>query len=240
MENQMTFKRYEMKFLLNPVQKEKILACMNGHMQLDRYGRSTIRNIYFDTDNYELIRHSMEKPVYKEKMRIRSYKKINENEKVFVELKKKYDQVVYKRRILCVEQDVKNYLYHGKSIQDTSQIGKEIQYFWEYYKNLCPKVFLSYDREAYYSLDNSDFRVTFDENILYRTNDLSLESDVYGTYILENGMTLMEIKTAGGIPLWLSTVLSKNHIYKTSYSKYGAAYIQMKTIKEAKGGRKYA
>ena len=153
---------------------------------------------------------------------------------VFVELKKKYKHVVYKRRLVCPEAEVMKCLCNGNPLPDHSQIGNEIRYFWEYYKTLHPTVFLSYEREAYYALDGSDFRVTFDENILYREDDLSLGSDIYGTSILEQGQTLMEIKTSGGIPLWMSEALTRNHLYKISFSKYGTAYQQMK------GGIQYA
>lgn len=237
MANQKTFQRYELKFMLNQEQKEQILQCMEGYMKLDEYGRTMIRNLYFDTDTYRLIRHSLEKPVYKEKLRVRSYQQAKEDTPVFVELKKKYQHVVYKRRLVCSQAEVMKCFGMGKPILDDTQIGKEIQYFWEYYETLHPVVFLSYEREAYYTLEKSDFRVTFDNHILYRTNDLSLESEVYGNPILENGQTLMEIKTSGGIPLWMSEVLSKNHIYKTSFSKYGTAYLQMQNKeKELQGG----
>ena len=117
----------------------------------------------------------------------------------------------------------------GEPLPVHSQIGNEIQYFRDYYENLHPSVFLSYEREAYYSLDGSDFRVTFDENILYRRNDFSLGSEIYGFSLLGNDQTLMEIKTSGGIPLWMSEVLTKQHLYKTSFSKYGSAYQRILT-----------
>ena len=105
-----------------------------------------------------------------------------------------------------------------------SQIANEIDYFLDYYKTLHPAVFLSYEREAFFASDGSDFRVTFDDNILCRQEDLSLESEVYGTPILPEGKVLMEIKCSGGIPLWMIHVLSEEKIYKTSFSKYGTAY----------------
>ena len=117
----------------------------------------------------------------------------------------------------------------GEPLPVNSQIGNEIQYFRDYYENLHPSVFLSYEREAYYSLDGSDFLVTFYENILYRRNDFSLVSDIYGLSLLGNDHTLMEIKTSGGIPLWMSEVLTKQHLYKTSFSKYGSAYQRILT-----------
>lgn len=232
---QTIFKRYELKYMLNQQQKENIVKSMEAYMKLDRYGRTTIRNIYFDTDTYRLVRRSLEKPAYKEKLRVRSYYPANGEIPVFVELKKKYDKVVYKRRLVCPEAQVMNCFCNGNPLPDDSQIGNEIRYFWKYYETLHPVVFLSYEREAYYALDESDFRVTFDENILYRENDLSLGSDIYGTPILEDGKTLMEIKTSGGIPLWMCEILTQNHIYKTSFSKYGTAYGQMLKTEKQKG-----
>ena len=145
---------------------------MKPHMKLDDYGRTVIRNIYFDAENFRLIRRSLEKPVYKEKLRIRSYKPVQITDPVFVEIKKKYKSVVYKRRLLLPEKTVMESFRTGEPLPVCSQIGDEIQYFREYYKNLQPSVFLSYEREAFHSLDGSDFRVTFDENILYRRNDI--------------------------------------------------------------------
>ena len=237
---QMTFKRYELKYLMDSQQKANILQSMKEYMKLDKYGRTTIRNVYFDTDTYRLIRRSLEGPAYKEKLRVRSYCPANEDTPVFVELKKKYQNVVYKRRLVCPEAEVIKYFGSGKPLPDHSQIGNEIRYFWKYYKTLHPTVFLSYEREAYYSLDGSDFRVTFDENILYREENLSLESAVYGTPILEKGQTLMEIKTSGGIPLWMSEALTRNHLYKTSFSKYGTAYRQIQETEKIRGGIQYA
>ncbi|MCI6004886.1 MAG: polyphosphate polymerase domain-containing protein [Blautia sp.] len=237
---QMTFKRYELKYKMNWQQKENILQSMNAYMKPDQYGRTTIRNIYYDTDTYRLIRRSLENPAYKEKLRVRSYCPANGDTPVFVELKKKYQHVVYKRRLVCPQAEVLKYFGSGNPLPDHSQIGNEIRYFWQYYKTLHPAVFLSYEREAYYALDGSDLRVTFDENILYREKDLNLGSAVYGTPILEEGQTLMEIKTSGGIPLWMSRALTGNHLYKTSFSKYGTAYQQMQAAEKIQGGIRYA
>lgn len=224
---QAVFKRYELKYLLTAEQKAAVLAAMEPYMTLDRYGRCTIRNIYYDTDNYRLIRRSIEKPVYKEKLRVRSYKKARADSAVFVELKKKYKSVVYKRRISMPEQEAMTWLSGGEHCADHGQIADEIDYFMEYYQTLHPAVFLSYEREAYFANDGGDFRVTFDENILARREELHLDGEIWGTALLPEGMTLMEIKCAGGIPLWMSDVLTREHIYKTSFSKYGTAYETM-------------
>lgn len=218
------FKRYELKYLLTPEQKEIILEAMSPYMQLDQYGRTTIRNIYFDTDNYRLIRRSIEKPAYKEKLRIRSYSRANAESTVFVELKKKYEKVVYKRRLPLPERDAMSWVCRESACPVDTQISREIDYFADFYGNPKPKVFLSYEREAYREKAGGDFRVTFDDNILCRQEDLSLCSSVYGIPILPEGRLLMELKCSGGIPLWMVRVLSRERIYVTSFSKYGTAY----------------
>ncbi len=221
---QTCFKRYEIKYMLNKEQKEKVMLAMKEHMTLDKYGRATIRNLYFDTDNYRLIRHSIEKPAYKEKLRVRCYELADENSTVFVELKKKYKKIVYKRRVTLKEKEAMDWLCNSSDCKKSTQISKEVDYFLEYYETLHPVVFLSYEREAFYSNDGSDFRVTFDENILCREDSLSLREDAYGERILEDGKCIMELKCSGGMPLWMVKVLSEEHIYKTSFSKYGTAF----------------
>ncbi len=221
---QTIFKRYELKYMLTLDQKERVLAAMAPYMKLDKYGRTTIRNLYFDTDTYLLIRRSIEKPIYKEKLRIRSYSKADADSTVFVELKKKYKHVVYKRRISLPNNEAMEWLLGENHTNKHTQISSEIDYFCDYYGDLHPTVFLSYEREAFYSNDGSDFRVTFDDTVLCRQEDLSLESEVYGSTILPKGKVLMEIKCSGGIPLWMTEVLSREKIYKTPFSKYGTAY----------------
>lgn len=224
MADQAVFKRYELKYLVTSAQKAKIIESMKPYMELDQYGRTIIRNIYYDTENYRLIRNSIEKPIYKEKLRVRSYTKADSQSKVFVELKKKYKHVVYKRRCSLTQEEAEQWLAGKRKCKNQNQITKEIDYFVTYYKTLRPAVFLSYEREAYYCKNGTDFRVTFDENVLFRQEQMSLMEDVWGTSLLPEGNVIMEIKCSGGIPMWMSSVLSEEKIYKTSFSKYGTAY----------------
>ena len=264
---QAVFKRYEMKYMMTRRQKKAVLEAMLPYMKLDEFGHTTIRNVYFDTDNYILVRHSIEKPVYKEKLRIRSYKHAGAQDKVFIELKKKYDDVVYKRRESLSQLETLEWLVSGTPFPKATQIGNEIDYFFRLYQTLKPKVFLSYEREAFYAhvrpgeicqpgltdarrasseslagsnahvrpgeicqpglTGSSDFRVTFDENILARQEELSLSKEVWGEPLIDEDKVLMEIKTSGGIPLWMTHVLAREKIYKTSFSKYGTAYEKM-------------
>lgn len=227
-----TFKRYELKYFLNYEQKEKLMELFNTHMIADQYGKSSIFNIYYDTSEFLLIRRSIEKPVYKEKLRVRSYGQARQDSKVFLELKKKYKSIVYKRRIELKEDDAEHYFENSYELNH-SQISNEIDYFKSFYKDIAPRVFLAYDREAFFGKDDEDFRVTFDDNIVWRDNDLSLCSRKYGNEILPKGVVLAEIKVSGGMPLWLADFLCENKIYKTSFSKYGTAYKQIiKNTKE--------
>ena len=221
---QTVFKRYELKYMLTAEQKKKVLSAMENHMSPDQYGRVTIRNVYFDTDNYRLIRRSIEKPAYKEKLRIRSYCHADPDSDVFVELKKKYKNVVYKRRLSMPEEAAMRWVCGEHLHCMHNQISEEVDYFISYYQNLQPAAFISYEREAFCAKDKSDFRVTFDDNILARQKDMSLESEIYGVPLLPEGKTLMEIKCSGGIPMWMSKTLSEEHVYKMSFSKYGTAY----------------
>ncbi len=224
---QSVFKRYELKYLLTIEQQKTILEAMSPYMDLDKYGKTTIRNIYFDTDHYRLIRRSIEKPAYKEKLRIRSYSQATSDSTVFVELKKKYQKLVYKRRVPLCESDAMAWVSREKKCPFDTQISREIDYFIDFYGKLRPMVFLSYERAAYYNKSGGDFRVTFDNTIRYRQTDISLCASVYGESILPEGMVLMELKCSGGIPLWMTEVLSRERIYKTSFSKYGTAYSTM-------------
>lgn len=231
MDVQTIFQRYEIKYFLTTKQLQHLKECMQPYMEADAYGKSTILNLYFDTPNDLLIRHSLEKPVYKEKLRLRSYHIPDGSTPVFLEIKKKYDSVVYKRRESASYDKMLGYLEQGTSFSD-SQIMHEIDYFMHYYKNLTPHVFLSYDREAFYQKGNSDFRITFDKNILWRTKDLSLTKGAYGNSLLPENTVLMEIKTAGGIPLWFSHYLNEEHLQKCSFSKYGTVYRNLQEQKE--------
>ena len=241
MSAQMTFKRYELKYMLTREQRDALLEAMRGHMAIDRFGHSTICNLYFDTDNYRLVRRSIEKPLYKEKLRVRSYGKASEDSPVFVELKKKFESVVYKRRLALPHRAAMDALEDGAPLPADGQIAREIEAFRAFYgPTLRPAMFLSYEREAYYPTDGADFRLTLDENILWRTDHLDLSASVWGSPVIGGGQVLMELKTPGNIPLWMVRFLSEHKIRRVSFSKYGTAYQQMIADEAIKGGRLYA
>ena len=154
------FRRVESKYLVKDKEYKQILEKSKKYLEKDKYFKSEILNIYFDTDNYELIRSSLDKPIYKEKVRIRSYKVPNENDEIFLEIKKKYDGVVSKRRLSLSLKEFNDYYYNHKKIKN-SQIMEELDYCFKKY-DLKPKVFLSYDRESYKCKNDDNFRITFD------------------------------------------------------------------------------
>ena len=221
---QSVFKRYEIKFLLDPAQYEAVLAAMEPYMAQDRYGRTQICNVYYDTDSYRMIRRSLEKPVYKEKLRLRSYGPVADGSPIFGELKKKYKGIVYKRRLTVPEQIAKHWLSGGAAPADT-QIAKEITYVRDFYQNLHPRMYVSYSRVAYYGR-TEDLRITFDTDICCRQTELTLSAPPGGEAVLDPCLVLMEVKTPGAIPLWLTRVLTQYKIKKVSFSKYGTAYLK--------------
>ena len=221
------FRRRELKFLVDQQQRQSLELLLQEKMVPDKHGRNTICNLYYDTPDYRLIRRSLEKPVYKEKLRLRSYGVVTEDTDVFLEMKKKYKGVVYKRRVGVSEEEAKAFMERLAGLPKDNQIAREMIYFRDFYESLAPRVYLCYEREAWYDPVDSGFRMTLDRNICYRTTDLSLALPCGGKKILPDHMSLLEVKASGGIPMWLTEHLSRNHIHKQSFSKYGRAYMEL-------------
>ncbi|NJP39721.1 polyphosphate polymerase domain-containing protein [Oscillospiraceae bacterium HV4-5-C5C] len=217
------FERHELKYLLNREQYACLLQRLQSRLLPDAFGRSTICNIYYDTPDFRLARHSQEKPIYKEKLRLRSYGPAQLYKPVYLELKKKYRDVVYKRRIELPLSAAVQGMQGSLPLPDT-QIGREISYFRDFYTDLRPAVYLSYEREAYFAQTDPNLRLTFDQTILWRTQGLQLNLPPSGRPLLEPGQALLEIKTPAALPLWLVRLLTELKINKTSFSKYGRAY----------------
>jgi hypothetical protein len=219
---QLTFKRYEYKYLLTAEQRRRLEMRMRDYMVADEWGASTVCNVYYDTDSHLLVRRSAEHPNYKEKVRVRSYGVRSEGAPVFVELKKKYDGVVYKRRSTMDADRARAMLAGNGDPQD--QIEHELDFTCRRYGGLVPSFYIAYDREAYYAQDDHDFRMTFDQRIRSRTYDMNLTSSDEGELLLPDGLTLLEVKAAGAIPLWLVDFFCEEKIYKVTFSKVGKAY----------------
>lgn len=231
----LTFERSEKKYLLTDEQYRALREVLDGYMEADAYGEYTVCNLYFDTEHNDLIRRSIEKPRYKEKMRLRSYGVVGDDDKVFLEIKKKYKGVVFKRRIVLPYGEAKAYVYEGVVPSKTGQIFREIDYFIHFYQ--CkPKVFLSYDRLALSGTgEDKGLRITFDRNIRSRTERLDLAIPPDGEALLEEGLWLMEVKAPGSMPLWLTDAFTRLKIYPTSFSKYGRVYAKNQLQQREKG-----
>ena len=232
------FNRREVKYMLNDDDKAALLSIIGNYMDSDPFNKDgktySICNLYLDTSSDELIRKSLEKPLFKEKIRLRSYGQVSLKDKVFLESKKKFNGVVNKRRTNFILQDVYKYFddgtipqnpfqENGKPLKMNRQVMKEIDYIMHFYE-LKPKVFISYDRWAFFEKNNSDFRLTIDTNIQTRRSDLRLDSPTYGEQLLQEGQWLMEAKAFKAFPLWFVRFLSERKLFKTSFSKYGTEY----------------
>ena len=221
------FKRAEIKYLLSAGQYERLMPYLERIAGIDAYGLSKINNIYFDTPDFRLIRASLDKPLYKEKLRLRTYGDTTGETNSFIEIKKKYDGIVYKRRISGRYADTYACLTDRTRAVEDSQVGREIRSFLQTYENLRPAMRIHYDRIAMAGLQDPDFRVTFDTNIRWDTGVLDLSAADTGKPILAPGQILMEIKVANAIPLELSGKLSEWNIFPVSFSKYGRGYTDM-------------
>ena len=221
-DTKLTFKRYEKKYLLSHSVYLTLRAALDDYIEPDQYFRSTVCSIYYDTEDYALIRHSIEGPVYKEKLRLRSYNVPTADGTVFIELKKKYKGIVYKRRIACTAREATAYL-SGEGAPADSQVRREIDWFLKQ-NPVTPRAFIACDRSAYVSKENPELRITFDENLRWRDHDLDITAGDFGEALTAPGDVLMEIKIPGAAPVWLSRLLSELGIFPTSFSKYGNCY----------------
>lgn len=218
-----SFERYEKKYLMTHEQAEHLQLELDRHMRPDEYGKYSLCNIYYDTEDWRLIRASIERPVYKEKLRVRSYGVPGADSNVFAEIKKKYDGIVYKRRVTLRANETEAFLAL-RSEPELGQIGREIVSFQRYYSSV-PRVFIGYSRTALAGIEDSELRITFDTDIRWRTTELELCAGDHGTPLDIPGGVLMEIKAPGVYPLWLARLLSESRIFPTSFSKYGYCYI---------------
>lgn len=223
---QCVFKRVEQKYLLDEAQYRALRKALSGSMAQDQYGRHTICNLYFDTEDYRLIRTSLEKPVYKEKLRLRTYGVPTQDSTCFVEIKKKFRGVVYKRRVELSLAETRAWLRDEWMPEGYGQIHREIDWFMKYYQP-TPKMFLAYDRVALFGLEDGQLRVTFDKDIRWRPHDLDLTHGDAGRMLLPRDQHLMEVKIPGAMPLWMAELFDGLNIRPTSFSKYGSAYRQM-------------
>ena len=218
------FKRCEEKYLMTKEQHAAIQNTFFLHMEPDEYGEYLVQNLYYDTENWDIIRASLEKLVYKEKLRLRCYGTLEQSSGLYLELKKKYKGVVYKRRIpipmdgFCVE-NVRDIV-----ADNPSQIARELDFYLKT-NAVSEKIYISYKRSAYAGVEDKNLRVTFDTDVRYRLDLLDYSQPENGYAILPRDGVLMEIKTLGAMPMWMVRSLCENRIFPTSFSKYGMCYI---------------
>lgn len=219
-----SFLRSEKKYLLDKHQYQELRKELENYVKADKFPSSKVYSIYYDNDDYCLITKSIEKPMFKEKLRIRSYGQLNDDDTVYVELKKKFDGVVYKKRTTAKYGDaIKN--IKDCDFKDVST-GNEIKHLISYYGDLKPKVFIGSNRFYFIGKQDNNLRITFDEDITYRIKDVYLNESNYDKKL--NDKCLMEIKVLGTIPLWLSRILDRLHIYSSSFSKVGNVFLKEK------------
>ena len=217
------FQRIEQKYILTPAQHEALCRILRQRMRADPYGEQTIASVYYDTPGFTLIRQSLEKPVYKEKLRIRSYGRAQDKDSVFVELKKKYKGVVYKRRAVMPLEAAERFLNGGVAPDAMNQVQREIDSFRLRYRPV-PAAMVICERTAFEGPDGSGLRLTLDRRIRCRDDRLDLRRRLDGTQLLPPAHVLMELKALRAMPLWMARALSELRVYPVSFSKYGTYY----------------
>lgn len=225
-ETKLTFKRYEKKYLLSAERYARLMERLLPYLEPDEYHQSRICSLYYDRDDFRLIRHSIDGPVYKEKLRVRSYnREPGVDGPVFVELKKKYKGIVYKRRVAMRGSEAEAWLSGKAPAPEDSQMIREIEWFMRENRP-SPKVMITCDRLSWRAKDDPELRITFDEHIRWREDRLHMDAGSEGELLLPGGQVLMEIKIPEAAPLWLAHLLSELELFPTSFSKYGTCYKQ--------------
>ena len=204
------------------------------YMELDPYclngNEYRIYSIYYDTVNHDVIRQNSSKPVYKEKMRLRSYyDRKDPEDKIWMEIKKKSEKVGNKRRIKLKIKEVEPFVNEGILPQTkdylSAQVAKELQYYFKMNK-VAPALYVQYDRLALFGKEDKSFRMTFDRNVRTRRSNFQFgESDI-DEPLLPDNTYIMEIKILGAMPLWLTALLSEHQLFSHGFSKYGVKYKQ--------------
>jgi len=236
------FRRREKKYLITSEQGAVLQKLASRYTEIDQQGEYLIRDLYYDTDNWDIICKSTEKPSYKEKLRLRLYGEYNSESQGFLEMKRKLNDIVYKRRIAFPVGELKNRRVSEIVSADGSQISREINYFLQI-NPVSEKIHIAYKRTAYNGIEGNGLRITFDRDIafhLYSLNDgcFGENNADSGYQILEKTQMLMEIKTTGAIPLWLTGILSENNVFPISFSKFGVCYARHISKWQSLEGRK--
>lgn len=241
------FNRVEKKYLLKKSDYDFLLSEVKRHMKKDKYFHSEVYNIYFDTDNFDFIIQSIDRPLFKEKLRARSYGGFD---KVFLEIKTKIKGAAYrddflekddfeydnnfgfKRRVLITHKDFNELLKNKTSVEELAsrkieektdlQIAKEVDYIIKKF-NLKPKILIYYNRESF--TGENDLRITFDKNLRFRHENIRFRKKSEDKSFFKNEKNIiMEIKASDAMPLWLVKTLSAAHIYPEQFSKVGKVY----------------
>ncbi len=239
-----TFARNEKKYLLTDGDYRTLMEEIRTKLAYDDFAHSQICSLYYDTANDELINRSLEKPLYKEKLRIRSYGRPDADTRVYVELKKKFKGVVYKRRVACsyaaarafmngepyaravTEHPLVNPVYQAQCLcANSMQIAAEIANCLHRNPGLQPRMVIITNRVALHTTDGSDVRITLDIDPVWRNTSTDLDNEMEGVPLFDDGRIIMEIKCAKAYPLWLSRALAAAKVYPQSCSKYGRAYV---------------
>lgn len=229
-----TFKRYEKKYLITKEQLDAILPQLLEYTELDPFclggNMYRIYSIYYDTDNHDVIRQNSSKPVYKEKMRIRSYyDRKDPEDKIFMEIKKKSEGQGNKRRIKLKIKELEPFVNDGIMPEThdylSAQVAKELAYYLKMNK-VHPALYVQYDRLALFGKEDKDFRMTFDTNVRVRRSNFQFGESDEDELLLPGGEYIMEIKILGAMPLWLTEILDKNKLYSRGFSKYGVKFKQ--------------
>ena len=225
MDYQQIFRRKEQKYRVPAEELPALMKILQQYFRPDIYYEGTNCSLYYDTPDHRLITDSMEKPAFRQKLRMRSYGTSEREQPVFIELKKKYSGITYKRRESLSLAEAEALLKGDWRPEGRTRTLDEIIWFLDQY-DLEPSMFIAYDRLSYRGIDAPELRATIDRNIRYRTADLFLGAGSSGHLLDLGGDAIMELKTNRALPMGHVRSLKRLGVFPGSFSKDEACYTQ--------------
>lgn len=233
--------RYERKYLVPNYQLAALRERVLTFVKPDKYAlydhnifpEYTVRSIYFDTPSLSSLFDKNEGYKDRKKLRVRGYNNQNEHSKVFLEIKRKNGDRIFKNRSLIPFKSLNKILEFGLGEKITENLDKSnqkedaIKFLYQMNRyHQTPVNLVVYEREPYYGKFDKGTRITFDKNIRSKRypNLSELYSDFDLNYVWKEHF-ILEIKYFyAPMPIWAKSIVNEFKLQSAPLSKYVEGY----------------
>jgi len=235
--------RYEFKYLITEDQADYIREVVRTFADADAYGDNgvyDVTSLYYDTWDWRLALQTVEGIRNRYKMRIRTYG-FTDDMPVFVEIKGRVGTSICKSRALIPREHWSLLsLNQPPPPEGFTALKESHQSDYDSFRNLMdvldlrPRLWVSYQREAYGSRYGDGARLTFDRHLKVQAPDLD-RPDVpvdceYQMVNLDGPQTILELKFNNAFPSWMRTIVNQCELRRTACSKYVQGVEQIEDV----------